>query len=138
LSGFEKLQRHYENRSFITPKQTQMKEYLLLFRNPVSEGFTPPTQEQMAGVMEAWTKWMNDLAQQGKFTGGQPLTQDGKLMKTKTSITDAPFIEGKEVVNGYLLIKASGYDEAVELSKGCPAFDDGGTVEVREIAILDM
>lgn len=115
-----------------------MKEYLLVFRHPAD--VTPRTDdpEAMAASMEKWTKWMNSIAEQGKLTAGQPLTMDGKLMKTKTNITDSPFIEGKEVLTGYLLIKASGYDEAVDISKGCPAFDENGSVEVREIAIMNM
>jgi hypothetical protein len=88
--------------------------------------------------MELWKNWMGGMAQEGKFVAGQPLTQEGKHMKTRTSITDAPFAEAKEVVNGYIIIKASDYNEAVELSKGCPIFDDGGNLEVREIAVLNM
>jgi hypothetical protein len=88
--------------------------------------------------MEQWKNWMGSMAQEGKFIGGQPLTMDGRHMATRSKITDAPFTEGKEVVNGYLLIKAADYNEAIELSKGCPIFEDGGSVEVREIGKIEM
>jgi hypothetical protein len=113
-----------------------MKEYLLLFRSPLNANNQPPSREEMAASMEQWNKWMSDIGE--KFVSGQPLSPDGKLMKTKTSVTDAPFAEGKEVLSGFFLVKAAGYDDAVELSKGCPIFESGGSVEVREIAIMDM
>jgi len=50
-------------------------------------------------------------------------------------VTDGPFAEGSEVVGGYLLVKASDFNEAAEMSKGCPIFEyEDGTVEVRQIA----
>ena len=42
-------------------------------------------------------------------------------------------LEAKDLVNGYLLIEAATIHHAVELSKGCPIFADGGSVEVRPI-----
>lgn len=86
--------------------------------------------------MELWKNWMGGIAQQGKLVGGQPLMPGGRLM-SKTELTDAPFAEGKEVLNGYMIMKAKDYDEAVQLSKPCPIFESNGTVEVREIAKMD-
>jgi hypothetical protein len=37
------------------------------------------------------------------------------------------------MIGGYFLIKAENLEEAVEISKGCPGFEFGGTVEVREV-----
>lgn len=116
-----------------------MKEYLLVFRSGSAN--QERTQEQMAQSMEGWKNWIGSIAQQGKFIGGQPLNLDGRVLSNGgKNITDAPFAEGKEVVNGYLIINAADYDEAVRLSKDCPifTFDDNGTVEVREIARMDM
>lgn len=113
-----------------------MKEYLLIFRG--GDGREAQLdKEKWAQHMELWKKWMGGLAEAGKFIGGQPLVGDGRTMHTVDNITDAPFAEGKEVVNGYLIIKGKNYDEAVELSKGCPIFEHNGIVEVREIASMD-
>ncbi len=83
---------------------------------------------------------MGDLTQQDKFVGAQPLNGTGKqITGSKKVVTDGPFMEGKEMVGGYLICKAASYDEAVELSKGCPILDfDDGIVEVREIQELKM
>lgn len=110
-----------------------MKEFLYLFRGGDSNpGQRSPEQMQLS--MQKWTQWMQELAQKGKFVGGQPLTMDGKTVKGKAKqVTDGPFAEGKEMIGGYLIVKADDYNEAVELSKGCPIFENDGIVEVREI-----
>ncbi len=112
-----------------------MKEYLLLLRG----GNAHQSKEAMAKNMESWKQWMGKLAQDGKLSGGQPLTEGGKIMTNKgAKITDGPFAESKEVVSGYLLIKAADYNEATKLSKDCPIFELDGIIEVREIGNMDM
>ena len=112
-----------------------MKEYLLVFR--AVEGANRRETASAAANMELWKNWIGSIAQQGKFLGGQPLQAGGRLMTTG-GVTDAPFAEGKEVLNGYVMINAADYDEAVSLSKGCPIFADNGSLEVREMAKMDM
>ena len=48
-------------------------------------------------------------------------------------VVDGPYAEAKEVVGGYFLIEAADYDEAVEISKGCPHLKYGGRIELRQI-----
>lgn len=90
--------------------------------------------------MQKWMKWMGDLSANGKMLGAQPLSRSGKVVKgTKKVVSDGPFLEGKEMVGGYLICRAENYDEAVQVSKGCPIFQfDDGIVEVREIQELKM
>lgn len=116
-----------------------MKEYLFLFRG--GDGTTRQNSpEQWQAHMQRWMQWMGDMQQQGKFVGAQPLSITGKKVTgTKKVITDGPYMEGKEMVGGYLICKANTYDEAVEISKGCPILEfDDGVVEVREIQALKM
>lgn len=115
-----------------------MKEYLLLFRAQPGDPNQIPSEQAMAESMEKWKNWIGGIAANGKLTGGQPLTREGRLLSSRTKITDTPLAEGKEVVNGYLIVKGDTYDEAVEMSKGCPIFDDNGSVEVREIMAMDI
>src|SRR5437868_3164300 len=113
-----------------------MKEYLFLFRG----GDMPEAPEAAQAHMQKWMEWMGELSNQGKFAGAQPLNKTGKQVKgSKKAITDGPFMEGKEMVGGYLICKADSLDEAVEISKGCPILEyESGTVEVREIQELKM
>ena len=48
-------------------------------------------------------------------------------------VTDGPYMEIKESLGGYAIVKAGSFDEAADLAKGCPVFGYGGNVEVREI-----
>ncbi len=83
---------------------------------------------------------MGGLTEQGSLLGAQPLEQSGKQVTgTGKVVTDGPFMEGKEIVGGYLMCKAADYTEAVEISKGCPILEfEDGRVEVREIKELAM
>ena len=113
-----------------------MKEYLFLFRG----GNVPQSPEEGQAHMQRWMQWMEGLGKQGKFAGAQPLNKTGKQVTgTKKLVTDGPYMEGKEMVGGYLICKADSYDEAIEISKGCPILEfDSGIVEVREIQELKM
>ena len=112
-----------------------MQEYLYLFRGGDARR-AQQSPEAMQEHMGKWTEWMNGLGVSGHLIGGQPLQAEGKLVSGNGRaelVTDGPYAEGKEIVGGYLLIKAENIEEATELSKGCPIFEHNGTVEVRPI-----
>jgi hypothetical protein len=116
-----------------------MSEYLLIFRG--GKGLDRDvTTEEWRDDMKKWMEWMGSLSEKGKLGPSQPLKPDGKVVKgTAKLVTDGPFMEGKEMVGGYLICKAENYDEALEISKGCPILlVDSGSVEVREIMEMKM
>lgn len=119
-----------------------MKDFMLVFRNSVKnqEVFANQSPEQMQAEMALWNAWMGKLAAQDKLIDGQPLYPQGKVLHgTRKKLTDGPYVEGKDLVGGYLLIRATDLDEAVALSKDCPQLNsDDGTVEVREIMKLEQ
>ena len=114
-----------------------MKEYLMLFRNEKSEGAEPPSPEQMQATMQQWQTWIKGIAEQGKYSGTNRLQPEGKTLKPGNIITDGPYAEAKEMIGGYLLVKADSLDEAVELAKGCPGLQYGGNVEVRSVLPME-
>ena len=68
-----------------------------------------------------------------------PLEGTGKVVTGKQKIVnDGPFAEAKDVVGGYIVIEARDLLHAVEISKGCPILEVGGSVEVRPIEKLNM
>jgi hypothetical protein len=84
--------------------------------------------------MQQWDKWVSQLQADNIFAGGSPLLPVAKTIKgQETVVSDGFFVPREEhVIGGYILIKAASLDEAVEIAKGCPAFELDGTVEVRE------
>jgi hypothetical protein len=85
--------------------------------------------------MQQWMTWLQDLATRGHVKDqGQPLDRTGKVVTGKErTIVDGPFAEAKDLVGGYTLVTASDLQQAAELTKGCPIFDRGGSVEVRPV-----
>lgn len=113
-----------------------MKDYLVIFRgNSNPELMNSP--EKMQAHMGKWKVWVEELSKKGQFVGAQPLQPTGKVMEG-TKVTDGPFAEGKEIISGYVIIKANDYNDAVQVSKGCPAIPMVFTTEVREIQEMAM
>jgi hypothetical protein len=114
-----------------------MSQYLFLFK--VGDAFLRSAEENQADIQK-WTQWMDVLAQQGKLVGAQALNPTGKIVKrTGKVVTDGPFMEGKEMIGGYLQCKANSYEEAVEIARGCPILEfESGQVEVREVLEMKM
>ena len=109
-----------------------MNDFMLLFHGqPTTWQLSP---EQMQAVIAQWQAWIGSLAAQGKFVSTNRLMDHGKVVSgSKHAITDGPFTEGKEIIGGYILLKAADLDEAVQLAKGCPVLLHESRVEVRPI-----
>lgn len=110
-----------------------MKEFMLIF---VGEDVTnrQMSPDQMQAQMGKWFSWIDSLKAKGTYVEGRPLVPAAKTVKGKKPVvTDGPFAESKEIVGGYFIVKASSIDEAAEIAKGCPDFELGTAVEVREV-----
>jgi hypothetical protein len=113
-----------------------MSEFTFLYRG--SDPSASP--EQMQKVMQKWVAWFKELGASGHIKDpGHPLERTGKVVKGhQKSVHDGPYAEAKDVVGGYTLIEAKDLAQAVELSKGCPILEAGGSVEVRPVRIMNM
>ena len=113
-----------------------MSEFTYLFRGRD----TTASPEQMQKTMEKWVAWFKDLGAKGHLKEpGHPLEHTGKVVTGKQKIVnDGPFAETKDVVGGYIVVEAKDLLHAVELSKGCPILEAGGSVEVRPIQTMNM
>ncbi|MBN8219302.1 MAG: transcription initiation protein [Spirochaetes bacterium] len=107
-----------------------MKNFALLFRQPNYE--YPP--EKMKELGQKWQAWVTGIAEQGKLVDHGPrLAMEGKVLKAGGVITDGPFVEIKERLGSFIVVRAADLDEATTLAHGCPAIDEDGSVEVRPI-----
>ncbi len=114
-----------------------MKDFMLIFLGASYEelGFSP---EQIQERMGRWFAWSEEMNAKGIEHTGHALNPTGRSISGPDKvISDGPFLEGKEIVGGYYIIKVKDYDAAVEIAKGFPEFDLGGTVEIREVMVFD-
>ena len=105
---------------------------MMIFRNDYNPSFKP-SPEQMQASIKQWQDWIGGIAAQGKFISTNRLGFEGKTLKPNNVIADGPYAEVKEIVGGYILIKANSIDEAMKLAEGCPILNIGGHVEVRNV-----
>jgi hypothetical protein len=116
-----------------------MEKFMLLFRGGENHAHNASDSRAAQKNMQAWMDWMQGLQEKGALVASEPLQPTGKQVTgTKKVVTDGPFMEAKEIVGGYLIVKASDINEAVEISKGCPIFDENGKVEIRPIQKMEM
>jgi len=113
-----------------------MSEFmLLLHENPAD--FSNVSAEEMQGVIQEYTNWRLMLERTDRLVGNHKLADEGGRILTshegKVRVIDGPFVEAKEVVGGYFIVTAADYDEAVEISSGCPHLKFGGRIELRQI-----
>jgi len=108
-----------------------MSEFTYLFRGRLTSG----SPDEMQRHFQAWLAWFKQLEMTGHLKEpGHPLEKTGKVVAGKEKIVhDGPFAEAKDVVGGYIVVEATDLTHAVELSKGCPILEAGGSVEIRPI-----
>ncbi len=93
--------------------------------------FTP---EQFQASAKMWQDWLGGISAQNKFvSNGKRLDTGGSVLHPNNVVTDGPFVEIKETLFSYMVIKANDYADAVAIAKDCPALKDGGSVEVRKV-----
>ena len=108
--------------------------YLFLLRQTASA--PEPTPEQMQQAMQSWMAWIDQMRAKGQYLGGDRLEDEpAKILRGPQGVpaSDGPFVEAKEIVGGYMLIAAKSFAEASEIAKGCPGFENGWSVEIRQL-----
>jgi hypothetical protein len=114
-----------------------MKEFALIFRLKDIADFKP-SPEQMQERMN----WLAGIAAQNKLVDKGntllPVKGSAKVVKADRVVTDGPYTEIKEFISGYVIIRAENIDEAVEIAKGNPIYEQvGGNIEIREVLKRD-
>ena len=84
-------------------------------------------------------KFNEELAKAGVMEAGEGLQPSRKGARVhfkagKPSVTDGPFVEGKELVGGFWIWKVASKAEAIEWAKRIPFTDEDAEVEIRQIS----
>src|SRR5947199_3367349 len=113
-----------------------MANFLFIYRGG-NEAYQKMTPDEMQKMMQKWNDWIGQAFQKGWMVdAGDALTPEVRMVNAKKVVTDGPFVESKEIVGGYSVVKADTIDAAAELAKGCLALLTGGRVEGRPMAGL--
>jgi hypothetical protein len=87
---------------------------------------------------DAMSRYNDELARAGVMLSGEGLLPSAKGAMVRfgpggrTTVTDGPFAEAKELVGGFWLIEVSSKEEAVEWARRVP-FGEGGQIEIRQV-----
>src|SRR6266403_407462 len=111
-----------------------MRFLVIVKANKDSEAGVMPTQK----LLEDMGKFNEELAKAGVMLAAEGLhpSSKGKRVKFsggKTTVTDGPFTETKELIAGFWLWQVRSMDEAIEWIKRSP-FDGGAEIEIRQVS----
>ena len=106
-------------------------EYMLMIVGYDWDKELPPAEARHA--IEQMMAWCHGLKDQGTVTAFSPLTRMGKIVSGRKGsvVMDGPFAEAKEVVGGYLIVRAGSLEEATTIAQQCPMLEHGITIDVR-------
>jgi len=109
-----------------------MKDFIIFIREDLSR-IPTLTEEEFQKEIGEYTDWVEEMSKTGNYVAGDPLDTEGRYIYKDNIKSDGPFIESKEAISGYVIIKASNMEEASKLARKCPIFSYGGVLELRPI-----
>lgn len=108
-------------------------QFFVYFTMNENEPMTPPSPEGMAKM----GKFMEESFASGKIvaTGRLPRTTTHvTLEQGEFSISDGPFIEGKDLIPGFTVISADSKEEAIDWAKGLRACMGDGVLRMATLS----
>lgn len=110
-----------------------MEEFILFMRMDIITKDAQPSPEQMEIYMKQYQDWVGSIAAQNRFVGGKGLSTEGRVTR-KSGVTDGPFVEIKESVAGFVIIRAENLEEATKIAMANPMMNgDDTSIEVRQV-----
>ena len=114
-----------------------MRFAVLVKANKESEAGVLPTREQLTEM----GKFNEQLAKDGVLLAGEGLQASSKGTRLRfdggrTTVTDGPFTETKELVAGFWIVQGKSKEEVIERFTSAP-FDGGQEIEIRQIFEAD-
>ena len=100
-----------------------MSNYIIAYHG----GRKPESPEEGAKHMAKWKAWVGGLGD-AVVNPGTPLGKS-KIVSSSGVSDDG----GPNAMSGFSIVKADNMDAALEMAKGCPFLELGGTLEVAEV-----
>ena len=108
-------------------------QFFIYFTMTEGEPMTPPSAEGMARM----GKIMEKAFESGKIVATGKLPQEVtkiQLEQGNFSISDGPFIEGKELIPGFTVINVDSKQEALEWAKELRECMGDGTLKMAQLS----
>jgi hypothetical protein len=117
-----------------------MSNFALLL-NHKPDRYDNVDETEMMEIIKDYIAWVEKLSAEGIYQAGEKLIPaPGKTLTKKADsidIQDSPFTELKEVLGGFMIIKADDYDHAVQIAKTCPHLIHNDSLDIRQIHDVD-
>ena len=110
-----------------------MKFILLIRRADRIKELSPAEIQSVVDKYRAWAQKMRD---ENRLVDAEGLSGQGHVLESEGGvITDGPFVESKEAIGGYYIFTADSEEEAIAISRECPAMTIGGSIELRPVMV---
>src|SRR5215831_6088716 len=114
-----------------------MRFMVIVPANKDSEAGVLPDKE----ILTKMGKFNEEMVRAGVMLAGEGLQASSKGARIKfqggkTTVTDGPFTESKELIAGFWLIQVRNKEEAIAWMKRAP-FDGGTVIEIRQVFELE-
>ena len=110
-----------------------MEKFLFIIREDLKKT-REQTEEERYEDIRVMDEWVKALAESGNYLFGDGLKPSGKYVSRETVLSDGPFIEAKEAVNGYVFMQANDIEHAAAIAQSCPYVKDGRmAIEIRPV-----
>ena len=111
-----------------------MKYMVLINLGPGARAWQTLPEARQAEVQAAWGE-LNRTPGLTPGLGLQPpeTATTVRIEHGEALITDGPYVETKEALDGYFTLEAPDLDAAIEVAKRVPALQAGGVVEIRPV-----
>jgi len=93
-----------------------MKNYLILLKGKKQLDYSP---EELQRRLEEYRKWVSII--KDHYVSDNRLERDGAHIIEKNQIkTDGPFLETKEIIAGFIILKAHSLKQAASIANSSP------------------
>lgn len=93
-----------------------MKQFLILIKGKQELDYSA---EQLQARLEEYREWVKSIAPH--YVSDNRLDRRGAHIREKDNIqTDGPFLEAKEVIAGFIIIRAPELEEATRIAHSSP------------------
>ena len=111
----------------------QPRFVLFLYEGPDDQ---VASDDQLPARVDEYRRWAVQLREAGHDVEGEKLKDSGGSLRNDPA-RGGPVVESglssQEILGGYFIVRATSYEQAMSLARGCPHLRYGGRVEVRQI-----